>query len=390
MTTNKVIAEKINIFLNLLFHLEDYISNQKIREEQLHISKNIKDILAEISDSHILKDYFFHGADMNNNEDNDIVPEFKPMRLTENKIKYIKKVNPQSFNQKNLDLLNFFYNSSGETDMINDLIKNKVLSIIKYCLTQVMLKKYKEKEKKIQSKINFVLISKDNNKLLKKLKHNKSNLFDNYNNKLSLNNKNRSLVDLREQFRLKPNFIIPPINIGIIKNKNNKNDKYYKLLKKEETNNINKNIEDYYKTNFSKNYKFSNQDSKNKDKNNEKYPKINKDKKSNNKGNTQISSSSQMELIHLLHKRKLNDIENNSKQSNKEVIDNIDNNPINLINENNKLLEKKFKNMRSRSDGKSFNKNIDKRIGDKTNYNKFEYNKLFNMYNLLKKRGYMY
>lgn len=287
MTTNKVIAEKINIFLNLLFHLEDYISNQKIREEQLHISKNIKDMLAEISDSHILKDYFFHGADMNNNEDNDIVPEFKPMRLTENKIKYIKKVNPQSFNQKNLDLLNFFYNSSGETDMINDLIKNKVLSIIKYCLTQVMLKKYKEKEKKIQSKINFVLISKDNNKLLRKLNHNKSNLFDNYNNKLSLNNKNRSLVDLREQFRLKPNFIIPPINIGIIKNKNNKNDKYYKLLKKEETNNINKNIEDYYKTNFSKNYKFSNQESKNKDKNNEKYPKINNDKKSNNKDNIQ-------------------------------------------------------------------------------------------------------
>ena len=33
MTTNKTIAEKINVFLNLLFHLEDYVTNQKQREE---------------------------------------------------------------------------------------------------------------------------------------------------------------------------------------------------------------------------------------------------------------------------------------------------------------------------------------------------------------------
>ena len=218
MTTNKIIAEKINVFLNLLYHLEDYITNQQVREEQLHISNNVKLILGEVADSPKVKEYFYKGVDINHEyEDNEREPEFRIMRLSEEKIKYIKKANPQSFNQKNLQLLNYFYNSSGEADMIYDSIKYKMLSIIKFCLTQIMLKKYKEKEKEIYSKINFVLISK-NNKLLRQFKNSKSILFDN-SNKFSLIKKNKSLPDVKESFRLKPNFIIPPpINTGIIKN----------------------------------------------------------------------------------------------------------------------------------------------------------------------------
>ena len=51
MTTNKTIAEKINVFLNLLFHFEDYITNQQQREEQLHINEIVKNILREVASS---------------------------------------------------------------------------------------------------------------------------------------------------------------------------------------------------------------------------------------------------------------------------------------------------------------------------------------------------
>ena len=106
---------------------------------------------------------YFKGADINNEiiEDNKLEKEFRINKLTEGKIKYLKKVNPQSFNQKNLETLNFFYNSTGEADMIYDMTKMKVFSIIKFCLTQLMQKKFKQKEKEIYSKINFALINKN-------------------------------------------------------------------------------------------------------------------------------------------------------------------------------------------------------------------------------------
>ena len=164
MTTNKIIAEKINVFLNLLFHLEDYITNQEQREEQLHINEIVKNILREVASSETVKKFFYRGADINNEtvDENEFEPEFIVDRLTEEKIKYIKRVNPQSFNQKNLEVVNYFYNSSGEADMIYDIVKTKIFTIIKYCLTTIMQKKYKEKEKQIYSKINFALVNKNN------------------------------------------------------------------------------------------------------------------------------------------------------------------------------------------------------------------------------------
>jgi hypothetical protein len=59
MTTNKIIAEKINVFLNLLFHLEDYITNQEQREEQLHVSDIVKKVLGEVVSSEKVKNFFF-------------------------------------------------------------------------------------------------------------------------------------------------------------------------------------------------------------------------------------------------------------------------------------------------------------------------------------------
>ena len=392
MITNKVIAEKINVFLNLLFHLEDYIHNQKIREEQLHISENVKNVLSEVGYSQKVKDYFFHGADANHDHDeNEIDPIFKPMELTENKINYIKKVNPQGFNQKNLELLNFFYNSTGEIDMINDLIKNKILSIIKYCLTQVMLKKLKEKEKKIYSKINFVLINKNNNKPL----NNFNNKFlQNHNIKFSIFKNKRSLSDMKEQFRLKPNFIVPPIN-NVKTNKNKRNNIFNnkELLKKGENNNITK-VENYYKTNLHKNYILIQDDLKNKDKNNDQsFPNVkNKNYKAKNLNGNQISPSIQLDLIQLLHKRKKKKSENNKfSQTSKKLMN--ENNNINIINEyeNDKLKENKIC-LRSQSNPKMINRksdNINRNKNKKINSNHFNDDKNYSLIDILKKRGYM-
>ena len=374
MTTNKIIAEKINVFLNLLFHLEDYITNQKVREEQLHISDNVKQVLSEVSNSPTVKKYFFKGTDVNlEYEDNDVEPEFRIMRLTEDKIKYIKMVNPQSFNQKNLELLNFFYNSTGEADMINDLIKFKVLTIIKFCLTQIMLKKYKEKEKEIYSKINFVLISHNNNKLLKQLKNSKSNLLEGNNKEIGHFKKHQSLADMNVQLRLRPNFIIPPpppIDSGKIKNKNNGNNKYNNnLLKKKEPGNLNNNFDDYYKTSFSKNYKLVQQDS-NCCKNNENLPNINNNK-TQYRSKIQISPSTQLNLIDLLHsRRKKSNIKKPYKIMKKENNNNDNDNLINIINgsENDKLPEKKINNNRNKSENKKTNKQVEKYIKNKFIY----------------------
>ncbi len=205
MLTNKIIAERINVLLNLLFHLEDYINNQQQREEQIHISDLVKSVLTEVTSSEVIKNYFFKGADAKNeiNEEKDeIKSEFKLNKLTEQKINYIKKINPQSFNQKNLDVLHFFYNSSGEADMIYDLVKFKIFSIIKFCLTHIMLKKYKEDEKKIFNKINLALINK--NSYYKKVESNWKNKDKNI---------YRSKSSIRNKFISSPNFIIPPSSL---------------------------------------------------------------------------------------------------------------------------------------------------------------------------------
>ena len=394
MITNKVIAEKINVFLNLLFHLEDYINNQKIREEQLHISDNVKNILSEVAYSEKVKDYFFHGADANHDHDeSEVDPIFKPMTLTEDKINYIKKANPQGFNQKNLELLNFFYNSTGEIDMINDLIKSKILSIIKYGLTQVMLKKLKEKEKKIYSKINFVLVNKNNNRLL----NNFNNKFlQNQSIKFSLFKNKRSLSDLKEQFRLKPNFIVPPINNG----KTNKNYNKIKrnnmftnneLLKKGENNNITK-VENYYKTNLHKNYILIQDNLKNKDKNNDQiFPDvIKKNYKTKYLNKNPISPSIQLDLIHLLHKRKKKKLQENKLSQTSQQLMN-ENNNINIVNEyeNDKIKENKNC-IRSQSNPKIMNRKTDNiNRNKKINSNHFNDDRNYSLIDILKKRGYM-
>ena len=375
MTTNKTIAEKINVFLNLLFHLEDYITNKQQREEQLHVSEIIKTVLNEVSSSEIIKNFFYKGADINNEiiEDNKLEKEFRINKLTEGKIKYLKKVNPQSFNQKNLETLNFFYNSTGEADMIYDMTKMKVFSIIKFCLTQLMQKKLKQKEKEIYSKINFALVNK--NTYYKK----KNNYNKNDKNSL-IYLKNRSISNLREKYVARPNFVIsPPLLEPNYKIKN------FPKIQKTNNNAVNA----YSQTGFSKNYKLvqTNMDIADEEKSSKALIPYNNLKKK------KIPPSSQLDLINILHDMKKRPIfsgkdTKNKKNMKKNDVIKIEENLVNTSN-NDGINEIKFGN----------NKQISKRLYLKKENKKqkifnssreFDYNKVFNMFDALKKRGYLY
>ena len=374
MTTNKIIAEKINVFLNLLFHLEDYINNQQQREEQLHISEQVKIILNEVASSERDKQFFYRGADMNNEteEDNEIEYEFKLNKLTENKIKYIKRINPQSFNQKNLEVVNYFYDSAGETDMINDILKQKIFSIIKYCLTHIMQKKNQEKENEIHSKVNFALINK-NNYYKKKEKEKDSSIFI----------KNRSVSNLREKFISRPNFIIPPTIVEANFKKTN-----LPVIKRPNKNIINA----YNKTGFAKNYKLIQPNEKDIDE--EKNSKILSSYNGlyKSKKNFKIPASSQLDLLNILYDMKKKPIFSNKELSSKKG---FKKNYIKIEENNiisNSIIEdsSEIKNKKKKGEKKYYLRK-DTRDKKENNYSReFDYNKVFNMFDALKKRGYLY
>ena len=183
MLTSKQIAERINIFYNLLFHLDDYIKNKKERKGQLHLSKNIRLVLREIISSKINVNYFLNKEeiDLHNNNKNKLYQ--KKTAHT-----YIKKIKPLSFNQKNLNTINLFYNSNNEAYVINYLSVDKIFSIIKFCLVQIMNQKNKEFISNFEQK---------NKNSLALFKIGEDNLIYNANKDILLNNKNLLLTSKR-------------------------------------------------------------------------------------------------------------------------------------------------------------------------------------------------
>ena len=124
MITNKSIAEKINVTLNLIYHLQDYILNKDKREEQLHLTKNVVRVMEEIISSKIITNYFIKGIE-SKNEYEELLSEqvYKEKKLSQKEKDYIKRLISLGFNQKNLDILNLFYDGSCEMELFHDLIK---------------------------------------------------------------------------------------------------------------------------------------------------------------------------------------------------------------------------------------------------------------------------
>ena len=150
---NKLLAEKVQKFCNLLFQIDDYIRNKKERKDQLRLSKNFRLVLREVISSKILLNILINNEDtIENYNEKKTAEESKEERT------YIKSINPLSFNQKNLNNINLFYNTNTEIFVLNYLVLDKIFSLIRYCFLEIIKQKNKELGNKLgNNKKNFVL-----------------------------------------------------------------------------------------------------------------------------------------------------------------------------------------------------------------------------------------
>jgi len=169
---SKQLAEKIHMFYNLLYHIDDYIKNKKERKGQLRVSKNIRLVLREIISSKINLNYFINKEELDSYK-----IEKKSEDIIQKEKQYIKTINPLSFNQKNLDCINLFYNTNNEMFIINYFSIEKIFSIIQFCFRHIIKQKNIEFNTKFEKENkNFVLYNTDEDEFL------------DYNNKNSVNN----------------------------------------------------------------------------------------------------------------------------------------------------------------------------------------------------------
>lgn len=176
MITSKEIAEKIHMFYNLLYHLDDYIKNKKERKGQLHLSKSLRLVLREVISSKNNLKYFLNKEEIDSHLSK-YISNLK-IKKEDEKFKTMKSITPFNFNQKNLNTISYFYNTKNEVYVINYLVIEKIFSIIRFCFIETMKKRKKEFIKEIENKnkTNFSLYKIDEinsndlikNKILKK------------------------------------------------------------------------------------------------------------------------------------------------------------------------------------------------------------------------------
>ena len=204
MSNSKQLADKINMFCNLVYHIDDYINNVYQKKDQSYVSKSIRLVLREVISSKINLKFFINKEEVEPSKNEKILEE-----KIQKENKYIKKINPLSFNQKNLGTINLFYNSNNEMYVINYLSVEKIFSIIQYCFKNILKQKNIEIKKRFERQNkNFVLydtqsgeinynVNKENNTnntinvnktvLINKLLINKSKPRKEYNNINSVN-----------------------------------------------------------------------------------------------------------------------------------------------------------------------------------------------------------
>ena len=204
MSNSKQLADKISMFCNLVYHIDDYINNVYQKKDQSYVSKSIRLVLREVISSKINLKFFINKEEVEPSKNEKILEE-----KIQKENKYIKKINPLSFNQKNLGTINLFYNSNNEMYVINYLSVEKIFSIIQYCFKNILKQKNIEIKKRFERQNkNFVLydtqsgeinynVNKENNTnntinvnktvLINKLLINKSKPRKEYNNINSVN-----------------------------------------------------------------------------------------------------------------------------------------------------------------------------------------------------------
>ena len=173
---NKILAEKLQMFFNLIYHIDDYIKNKKERKGQLHLSKSLRLVLREVISSKNNLKYFLNKEEIDSHLSK-YISNLK-IKKEDEKFKTMKSITPLSFNQKNLNTISYFYNTKNEVYVINYLVIEKIFSIIRFCFIETMKKRKKEFIKEIENKnkTNFSLYKIDEinsndlikNKILKK------------------------------------------------------------------------------------------------------------------------------------------------------------------------------------------------------------------------------
>ena len=218
MITSKGIAEKIHMFYNLLYHLDDYIKNKKERKGQLRVSKNIRLILREIISSKTNLNYFINKEELDSYRD---LLYKKNDEIFQREKNYIKTINPLSFNQKNLNTINLFYNSNDEAYVLNYLCLEKILSIIKFCFIHIIKQKNKEIvdnfEKKHKNDFALYHI------------YDEDKYSNNENEKIILSNKNQTLRKiLKNNLNIKERYVSNTTKknntLQLYRNKTNRNN----------------------------------------------------------------------------------------------------------------------------------------------------------------------
>ena len=159
---SKQLAEKIHMFYNLLYHIDDYIKNKKERKGQLRVSKNTRLVLREINSSKINLNNFINKEELDSYK-----IDKKSEDIIQKERQYIKTINPLSFNQKNLDCIYLYYNTNNEMFIINYFSIEKIFSIIQFCFRQIIKQKNIEFKTKFEKENkNFVLYNTDENEIL--------------------------------------------------------------------------------------------------------------------------------------------------------------------------------------------------------------------------------
>jgi hypothetical protein len=205
MSNTKQLADKINMFCNLVYHIDDYINNVYQKKDQSYVSKNIRLVLREVISSKINLKFFINKEELDRSKNEKILE-----KKIQKENKYIKKINPLSLNQKNLNTINLFFNSNNEMYVINYLSVEKIFSIIQYCFKNILKQKNIEIKKRFErqnknfvlcdtqsGEINYNVNTKENNAnntinvnktvLINKLLINKSKPRKEYNNINSVN-----------------------------------------------------------------------------------------------------------------------------------------------------------------------------------------------------------
>ena len=240
---NKLITGKLQMFTNLLYHIDDYILNKKERKGQLNVSKNIRLVLREVISSLIVLNMLINGKDGDYDYDTGDNKTEEEIKIQNN---YIKTINPLSFNQKNLDNISLFYNSNNEIFILNYLSLEKLFFLIRYCFLEIIHQKNNDYNNKLNNNQNLVLNNMKLNELFENFDDdtNEENILKRIIKKKFLIEKNKinnnkiklAKIKLNKKQKYKDNYQSHTIGIGRMIN-NNYDIQHIEKMFKQEINN---------------------------------------------------------------------------------------------------------------------------------------------------------